>query len=151
MHECVWAAPYLLQSLLLFLWQGEITHLPNRLENATGQGKSCIFEIVWVVECFRHQSVFSQPESFPPGYRREDAFRRREDALRKKDLELQESLIKFNKFLQAGLNWSCWGLLLVGTNSGSPVLLFDQSSVLVAAAVQYRNVAQVTAANPVRT
>jgi hypothetical protein len=32
--------------------------------------------------------------------RREDAFRRREDGLRKKDLELQESLIKFNKFLQ---------------------------------------------------
>ena len=32
--------------------------------------------------------------------RREDAFRRREEALRKKDLELQESLIKFNKFLQ---------------------------------------------------
>jgi hypothetical protein len=32
--------------------------------------------------------------------RREDAFRRREDALRSKDLELQESLIKFNKFLQ---------------------------------------------------
>lgn len=33
--------------------------------------------------------------------RREEAFRRREEALRKKDLELQESLIKFNKFLQA--------------------------------------------------
>jgi len=32
--------------------------------------------------------------------RREDAFRRREDALRRKDLELQESLIKFYKFLQ---------------------------------------------------
>jgi len=32
--------------------------------------------------------------------RREDAFRRREETLRKKDLELQESLIKFNKFLQ---------------------------------------------------
>jgi chromosome segregation ATPase len=32
--------------------------------------------------------------------RREDAFKRREDALRRKDLELQESLIKFNKFLQ---------------------------------------------------
>jgi hypothetical protein len=32
--------------------------------------------------------------------RREDAYRRREDALRRKDLELQESLIKFNKFLQ---------------------------------------------------
>jgi hypothetical protein len=32
--------------------------------------------------------------------RREDAFRRREDGLRRKDLELQESLIKFNKFLQ---------------------------------------------------
>jgi len=32
--------------------------------------------------------------------RREDAFRRREETLRKQDLELQESLIKFNKFLQ---------------------------------------------------
>ncbi|KAG1708873.1 hypothetical protein DVH05_022505 [Phytophthora capsici] len=32
--------------------------------------------------------------------RREDAFHRREEGLRKKDLELQESLIKFNKFLQ---------------------------------------------------
>ncbi|GLD96470.1 hypothetical protein PINS_up005153 [Pythium insidiosum] len=30
----------------------------------------------------------------------QDAFHRREEALRKKDLELQESLIKFNKFLQ---------------------------------------------------
>lgn len=38
--------------------------------------------------------------------RREDAFRRREEALRKKDLELQESLIKFNKFLQARENGS---------------------------------------------
>ncbi|KAJ1461298.1 hypothetical protein M885DRAFT_507204 [Pelagophyceae sp. CCMP2097] len=32
--------------------------------------------------------------------RHEDAFRRREEALRKKDVELQDSLIKFNKFLQ---------------------------------------------------
>ena len=32
--------------------------------------------------------------------RREDAYRRREDGLRRKDLELQESLIKFGKFLQ---------------------------------------------------
>ena len=39
----------------------------------------------------------AQKEEFS---RREDAFRRREEALRKKDLELQESLIKFNKFLQ---------------------------------------------------
>lgn len=30
----------------------------------------------------------------------QDAFHRREEGLRKKDLELQESLIKFNKFLQ---------------------------------------------------
>jgi len=29
-------------------------------------------------------------------------FCRREEALRRKDLELQESLIKFNKFLQVG-------------------------------------------------
>jgi len=32
--------------------------------------------------------------------RREQAFRQREDVLRQKDAELQESLIKFNKFLQ---------------------------------------------------
>lgn len=32
--------------------------------------------------------------------RHEDAFRRREEALRRKDIELQDSLIKFNKFLQ---------------------------------------------------
>jgi chromosome segregation ATPase len=32
--------------------------------------------------------------------RREEAFRKREDLLREKDAELQESLIKFNKFLQ---------------------------------------------------
>ncbi|CAN0102040.1 unnamed protein product [Scytosiphon promiscuus] len=44
------------------------------------------------------EALEAQKEEFS---RREDAFRRREDALRKKDLELQESLIKFNKFLQA--------------------------------------------------
>ena len=43
------------------------------------------------------EAVNSQKEEFS---RREDAFRRREDGLRRKDLELQESLIKFNKFLQ---------------------------------------------------
>lgn len=32
--------------------------------------------------------------------RKEDAFARREALLRKKDVELQESLVKFNKFLQ---------------------------------------------------
>ena len=32
------------------------------------------------------------------------AFKRREDALQKKDLSLQESLIKFNKFLQDNEN-----------------------------------------------
>jgi len=30
----------------------------------------------------------------------QEAFRRREEGLRKKDLDLQESLIRFNKFLQ---------------------------------------------------
>lgn len=43
------------------------------------------------------EALNSQKDEFA---RREDAFRRREDALRRKDLELQESLIKFNKFLQ---------------------------------------------------
>ncbi|CEG45144.1 Domain of unknown function DUF4200 [Plasmopara halstedii] len=43
------------------------------------------------------EALDAQKEEFA---RREDAFHRREDALRNKDLELQESLIKFNKFLQ---------------------------------------------------
>lgn len=43
------------------------------------------------------EALNSQKEEFA---RREDAFRRREEALRRRDLELQESLIKFNKFLQ---------------------------------------------------
>jgi hypothetical protein len=43
------------------------------------------------------EALSAQKEEFN---RREDAFRRREDGLRRKDLELQESLIKFNKFLQ---------------------------------------------------
>lgn len=43
------------------------------------------------------EALNGQKEEFS---RREDAFRRREDGLRRKDLELQESLIKFNKFLQ---------------------------------------------------
>ena len=43
------------------------------------------------------EALNAQKEEFA---RREDAFRRREDGLRRKDLELQESLIKFNKFLQ---------------------------------------------------
>ena len=43
------------------------------------------------------EALNSQKEEFG---RREDAFRRREDGLRRKDLDLQESLIKFNKFLQ---------------------------------------------------
>ncbi len=43
------------------------------------------------------EALNSQKEEFT---RREDAFRRREEALRRKDLELQESLIKFNRFLQ---------------------------------------------------
>jgi len=43
------------------------------------------------------EALDAQKEEFA---RREEAFRRREEGLRKKDLELQESLIKFNKFLQ---------------------------------------------------
>jgi chromosome segregation ATPase len=43
------------------------------------------------------EALNAQNEEFS---RREDAFRRREEGLRRKDLELQESLIKFNKFLQ---------------------------------------------------
>jgi hypothetical protein len=43
------------------------------------------------------EALDAQKEEFT---RREEAFHRREEGLRKKDLELQESLIKFNKFLQ---------------------------------------------------
>merc|ERR1719375_1538685 len=43
------------------------------------------------------EALEAQKEEFA---RREDAFRRREEALRRKDLELQEALIKYNKFLQ---------------------------------------------------
>lgn len=43
------------------------------------------------------EALEAQKEEFA---RRENAFRRREETLRRKDLELQESLIKFNKFLQ---------------------------------------------------
>jgi chromosome segregation ATPase len=43
------------------------------------------------------EALDAQKEEFK---RRENAFRGREEDLRKKDLELQESLIKFNKFLQ---------------------------------------------------
>ena len=32
--------------------------------------------------------------------RKEEVFKRREDGLKKKDLELQESLVRFSKFLQ---------------------------------------------------
>lgn len=47
------------------------------------------------------EALLSQKEEFA---RREDALRRREDALRRKDIDLQESLIKFNKFLQENEN-----------------------------------------------
>ncbi|CAM9761112.1 unnamed protein product, partial [Chrysoparadoxa australica] len=43
------------------------------------------------------EALETQKEEFA---RHEETFKRREEALRKKDLELQESLIKFNKFLQ---------------------------------------------------
>jgi len=43
------------------------------------------------------EALDAQKEEFA---RRENAFRCREEDLRKRDLELQESLIKFNKFLQ---------------------------------------------------
>lgn len=37
------------------------------------------------------------------GARREEQFQRREQIIKKKDLELQENLIRFNKFLQVPL------------------------------------------------
>ena len=43
------------------------------------------------------EALEAQKEEFS---RREDAFRRREENLRRKDVELQESLIKYNKYLQ---------------------------------------------------
>jgi DNA repair exonuclease SbcCD ATPase subunit len=43
------------------------------------------------------EALETQKEEFA---RREELFKRREDALRKQDLELQQQLIRFNKFLQ---------------------------------------------------
>lgn len=43
------------------------------------------------------EALSTQKEEFN---RREDAFKRREEGLRRKDVVLQESLVKFNKFLQ---------------------------------------------------
>lgn len=48
-----------------------------------------------------HDALEAQKDEFA---RKIDAFRRREEALRKKDLRLQDSLIKFNKFLQENEN-----------------------------------------------
>lgn len=42
----------------------------------------------------------ADPRSAPAPRRREITFKRREEILKNKDRELQESLIKFNKFLQ---------------------------------------------------
>ena len=43
------------------------------------------------------EALETQKEEFA---RREELFKRREEALRKQDLELQQQLIRFNKFLQ---------------------------------------------------
>ena len=48
---------------------------------------------------FETRSAFLRPAR-AEFQRREATFKRREEMLKKKDLELQESLIKFNKFLQ---------------------------------------------------
>ena len=48
-----------------------------------------------------HDALEAQKDEFA---RKMDAFRRREESLRKKDLRLQDSLIKFNKFLQENEN-----------------------------------------------
>ena len=48
-----------------------------------------------------NEALEAQKDEFA---RKIDAFRRREEALRKKDLRLQDSLIKFNKFLQENEN-----------------------------------------------
>ena len=39
-------------------------------------------------------------KTFVQTYRKEDAYKKRETELRDKDLKIQESLIKFSKFLQ---------------------------------------------------
>ena len=46
------------------------------------------------------QCTLSRPFRCAEFQRREATFKRREEMLKKKDIELQESLIKFNKFLQ---------------------------------------------------
>ena len=59
------------------------------------------FVIWWYIYTYISKKVQealdAQKEEFAM---KEDAFRRREEALRRKDLDLQESLLKFNRFLQ---------------------------------------------------
>lgn len=81
---------------LLSVYDGSSSNLPqmlmiNYVSPATRllEKRRQMFEI--------QEALDARKEEF---LRRDDAFRRREDALRRKDLELQESLIKFNKFLQ---------------------------------------------------
>jgi hypothetical protein len=83
---------------ILKVYAGKKTNLPQTLtmEHVSGatrllEKRRQMFEV--------QEALDAQKEEFA---RREDAFRRREDALRRKDVELQESLIKFNKFLQVG-------------------------------------------------
>lgn len=49
-------------------------------------------------QMFEVQEVLEQQKSV--FHRKEEVFKRQEDSLKKKDLDLQESLIKFSKFLQ---------------------------------------------------
>ena len=85
-----------LEDRLLNQYGGQGTNLPQTLmldhvSAATRllEKRRQMFEV--------QEALSAQKEEFN---RREDAFRRREEGLRRKDLVLQESLIKFNKFLQ---------------------------------------------------
>jgi hypothetical protein len=54
------------------------------------------FSLLWL---FRSASLSAHKLAASPS-RREEQFQRREQIIKKKDLELQENLIRFNKFLQ---------------------------------------------------
>ena len=71
------------------------------------------------------ESLEQQKQEF---FRKEEVFKRREEVLKKKDLELQESLIRFSKFLQendskrtrcGASSWSLRGMPSTRGNGGS--------------------------------
>ncbi len=82
------------------------------------------YEMCWQAHVLCHQQSDScgREASLPCQQQstvvQEEVFKRREDGLKKKDLELQESLIRFSKFLQVGV----WRSLPQSTRRAACVL-----------------------------